>query len=49
MLTFFDFISTIQGCSSMRHGVALLGHSFSKLQRVSNVQFEDAGVHTSTR
>jgi hypothetical protein len=37
MLTFFDFISTIQGCSSMRQGVARRGHSFSRLQEVSNV------------
>ena len=36
MLTFFDFISTIHGCSSMRQGVARRGHSFSKLYIVSN-------------
>lgn len=31
MLTFLDFISTIQGCSSIRQGVARRGHSFSRL------------------
>ena len=31
MLTFFDFISTIHGCSSIRHGVARLDASFSRL------------------
>lgn len=36
MLTFLDFISTIQGCSSMRHGVARRGHSFSKLHKISD-------------
>ena len=42
MLTFLDFISTIQGCSSMRQGVALRGHSFSRLSDVSKViQRED--------
>jgi hypothetical protein len=35
MLTFLDFISTIQGCSSIRQGVALRGHSFSRLCKVS--------------
>lgn len=29
--TFLPFISTIHGCSSMRHGVALRGCSFSRL------------------
>jgi hypothetical protein len=38
MLTFFDFISTIHGCSSIRHGVALLGQSFSRLERVSRIR-----------
>jgi hypothetical protein len=32
METFFPFISTIHGCSSMRHGVALRGGSFSRLK-----------------
>lgn len=35
MLTFLDFISTIQGCSSIRQGVALRGHSFSRLSKFS--------------
>lgn len=31
MLTFFPFISTIHGCSSIRHGVARRAGSFSRL------------------
>lgn len=31
MLTFLLFMSTIHGCSSMRHGVARLFGSFSRL------------------
>jgi len=31
MLTFFAFISTIHGCSSIRHGVARRLLSFSRL------------------
>ena len=35
MLTFFlPFMSTIQGCSSIRQGVALRGGSFSRLKPV---------------
>jgi hypothetical protein len=41
MLTFFDFISTIQGCSSMRQGVARRGHSFSRLYIVSSDQLRN--------
>lgn len=31
MFTFLFFMSSIQGCSSIRHGVALRGGSFSRL------------------
>ena len=37
-LTFLLFISTIQGCSSMRHGVARRGGSFSRL-RISGLAY----------
>lgn len=45
MLTFFDFISTIHGCSSMRHGVARRGHSFSRLSEVSKLIFAKAKMY----
>lgn len=35
MLTFFDFISTIHGCSIIFQGLALRLGSFSRLRRVS--------------
>lgn len=34
ILTFFPFISTIHGCSSIRHGVARRGGSFSRLRHL---------------
>ena len=37
MLTFLLCISTIQGCSMMRHGDARLEESFSRLQRTQSV------------
>jgi hypothetical protein len=50
MLTFLDFISTIQGCSSIRQGVALRGHSFSRLSKVSKAaRFIGEGALTSTQ
>lgn len=35
MFTLLLLISTIQGCSNILHGVALLADSFSKLYSVS--------------
>jgi hypothetical protein len=47
MLTFLAFISSIQGCSSMRHGVARRGQSFSRLLHVSVRQIIEVEKHTS--
>lgn len=38
MLTFLFFMSNTHGCSSIRHGVALRGGSFSRLLLISKVQ-----------
>lgn len=40
MLTFLVFISTIHGCSSIRHGVARRLGSFSRLK----AEFESASL-----
>jgi len=38
---FFDFISTIHGCSSIRQGVALRGQSFSRQHSIKYLKFSD--------
>lgn len=43
MLTFLPFMSTIQGCSSIRQGVALRGGSFSRLKSVRLQLFNQGG------